>query len=131
MKHGVTYQFHHTGIPTTEVRNNEHYGAAVGMYTSENGGKFKIQWHRFDASSRLHLLIKTLPHVAFRVNSLQAAIDGEEVILGPYEPVDDYFVAMINDNGVAVEFIQTTLSDEEIWARAQAGKGSIYRDEPA
>lgn len=127
VKDHVKYEFHHTGIPTNEVRDDEIFSASAGMYTSDNDGNFRIQWHRFTPDSPLHPLIKSLPHVAFKVDSLEAAIAGEEVILGPYEPIDDYFVAVINDSGVPVELIQTTLPDEEIWGRAKKGQGSLYR----
>ncbi len=128
MSSDISYQFHHMGIPTTEKREGETYSAAARMYTSDNPGFFKIQWHRFESDSPLHPLIRTQPHIAFRVPDLQAAIEGKEVILGPYEPVDDYFVAMINDGGVPVEFIQTTLTDSEIWRRARSGEGALYRN---
>lgn len=127
MKPNITYVFHHTGIPTTEIKPNETYSASAKMFTSDNDGKFKIQWHRFEADSPLHPLIKTLPHVAFKVNNLSAAIEGEEVILGPYEPIDDYFVAMISDNGVPVEFIQTQLTDDDLWNRRKKLEGALYR----
>ncbi|MEC3939978.1 hypothetical protein VOF76_28215, partial [Leclercia adecarboxylata] len=84
-----------------------------GMYTTDNPGKFRVQWHRFKHDSPLHPLLKTVPHVAFKVNSLSAAIEGEEIILGPYEPIDGYRVAVINDAGVPIELIETTLSDDE------------------
>lgn len=128
MKPNVKYEFHHTGIPTTEVREGEIFSAAAGMYTSDNDGNFRIQWHRFTPDSPLHPLLKTLPHVAFKVSDLNAAIDGEQVILGPYEPIDDYFVAVINDGGVPVELIQTSLSDEQLWGRARRRQGSLYRN---
>ena len=128
MKPGIPYEFHHTGIPTDQVRPDEIYSPAVGMYTTDNPGNFRIQWHRFTPESPLHPLLKTFPHVAFRVPDLQVAIAREEVILGPYEPIDDFFVAVINDGGVPVELIQTTLSDEETWGRSRTGQGSIYRD---
>lgn len=127
MKTNIQYEFHHTGIPTNEVRAGEKFSASAGMYTSDNGGKFRIQWHRFAPDSPLHPLIKTIPHVAFKVSNLLAAIEGEEILLGPYEPIDDYFVAIINDAGVPVELIQTTLTDDEIWARAKRGEGALYR----
>lgn len=82
---------------------------------------------RYEPDSPLHPLMKSLPHVAFKVNDLEAAIEEEEVILGPYEPIDDYRVAVINDNGVPVELIQTSLSDEVLWSRAKEGQGSLYR----
>jgi hypothetical protein len=129
MKKPVRYEFHHTGIPTTEVRPGERFSAAAGMYTSDNAGRFRIQWHRFTADSPLHPLIRTLPHVAFKVDDLHAAIEGETVILGPFEPIDGYFVAMIDDGGVPVELIQTDLPDEVLWARAEEGSGSIYRED--
>lgn len=129
MKPGITYQFHHTGIPSQALRDGEVFSASAGLYTADNPGSFRIQWHRFTPDSPLHPLIQTLPHVAFKVSDLQAALEGEEVILGPYEPIDGYFVAMINDAGVPVELIQTTLSDEEIWGRARRGEGALYRAE--
>lgn len=71
-------------------------------------------------------LNKTVSHVEFRVDCLAEAIKGEDILPGPYEPIDDYFVAIINDAGVPIELIQTLLTDEELWQRARAGKGSLY-----
>ncbi|MCG2840183.1 hypothetical protein L6Q21_04205 [Sandaracinobacter sp. RS1-74] len=76
----------------------------------------------------MHPLIRTVPHPAFKVADLQAAIEGEELLLGPYEPIDGYFVAIINDDGVPVELIQTDLADDEIWSRARTGRGALYRN---
>ncbi len=129
MKPGIDYQFHHMGIPTEEVRPNEIYSPAAKMYTSDNPGNFRIQWHRFTPESTLHVMIRTIPHPAFKVADLAAAIEGEEIILGPYEPIDGYFVAIINDGGAPVELIQTDLSDDEIWGRSKNGQGSLYREQ--
>ncbi|WP_323117574.1 hypothetical protein [Klebsiella variicola] len=103
------------------------FSEKAGIFTADNPGKFKVQWHRFTDDSPSHHLLKTVPHIAFRVDVLSAAISDEEVILGPYEPIDDYFVAVINDAGIPVELIQTTLTDDELWERARTGKGSLYR----
>jgi hypothetical protein len=48
-------------------------------------------------------------------------------MLGPYEPIEGYRVAIIDDAGIPVELIETTLTDEEIWGRAKSGNASIYR----
>lgn len=128
MKPSVKYEFHHLGIPLQDAQHEGTFSAKVGMYTVDHPGKFKIQWHRFTSDSPLHPLLKTVPHVAFKVDDLAQAIAGEAVILGPYEPIDDYFVAVINDAGVPVELIQTTLSDEVLWARARSGQGHLYRE---
>ena len=128
MKKNVNYEFHHLGIPTNKPKSNETYSEAMEMYTSDNPGKFRIQWHRFNENSPFHPLLKTLPHAAFKVDDLNAAIKDEEIILGPYEPIDDYMVAVINDAGVPIELVQTNLTDEELWNRARNKQGSIYRN---
>lgn len=127
MKKEINYIFHHLGIPTSHDIKEGTYSSNVKMYTKDNNGKFRVQWHFFEEDSPLHPLIKEVPHVAFKVKDLQKAIKGEEVILGPYEPIDDYYVAIINDSGVPIELIQTNLSDDELWQRAREKKGSLYR----
>ncbi|QSW17736.1 hypothetical protein J1F62_29150 (plasmid) [Klebsiella michiganensis] len=127
MKKELDYEFHHFGIPLQDRKCEGMFSEKAGMFTTDNPGKFKVQWHRFTDESPLHPLLKTIPHVAFKVDNLAAAISGEEVILGPYEPIDNYFVAVINDAGVPIELIQTTLTDDELWDRARTGKGSLYR----
>jgi len=127
MKPNINYTFHHFGIPLQDGLFEGTHSEKAGMYTVDNPGQFRVQWHRFTDDSPLHPLIKTVPHVAFKVDSLSDAIEGEEVILGPYEPIDDFFVAMINDNGVPIELIETNLTDDEIWGRARSGKGDLYR----
>ena len=116
MKPGLTYDFHHMGIPTDTPRPGEVFSPAAGMFTADNPGRFRIQWHRFLPDSPLHPLIRSVPHPAFKVADLEAAIAG-------------YRVAIINDNGVPVELIRTDLDDAEIWARARSGQGSLYRDD--
>lgn len=127
MKSNVKYTFHHFGIPLQDGVFEGAYSEKAEMYTVDNPGQFRVQWHRFKDSSPLHNLIKTVPHVAFKVDNLLRAIEDEEVILGPYEPIDGFFVAMINDNGAPIELIETTLSDDEIWERARSGQGDLYR----
>lgn len=127
MKPDVHYTFHHLGIPTDTPQPGERHSAQAGLYTADNPGRFRVQWHRFDPDSPLHPLARSVPHVAFKVDDLERAIEGEEVILGPYEPVDGFRVAMINDNGVPIELIRTDLSDAELWARAARGEGRLYR----
>jgi hypothetical protein len=110
------------GIPTTERRPDERFSERFGMYTSDGDCRtLRIQWHRFDATSCLHPLIRTVPHVAFRVADLDCAIAGCNVLLGPYEPIADFRVAIIEDGGQPIELVETTLTDEELWRRAENG----------
>jgi len=86
------------------------------MYTS--GGEnpqFRVENHRFEDDSPLHPLIKTRTHVAFKVDDIHRAIKNKQVILGPYFPFERFCVAIIDHNGTPIEFIQTDLSEDEIW----------------
>ena len=127
---GVSYRLHHLGIPTQESLPGERYAAKVGMYTTDDlSGPVPIQWHRFTPDSPLHPLIKTQPHVAYQVSDLAAALVGQEVILGPYEPIEGFRVAMIDHGGLPIEFIETELSDEVVWSRARSGRQApLYQD---
>lgn len=122
MKFNREYRYHHMGIPSTEIRPGEKYSAAFGMYTSDVEGDFRIQYHRFDKDSPLHPLIKTVPHVAIQVDDLNEAIRGYEILLGPYEPIPGYRVAMINEGGVPVELVETKLTPAELWGKAKRQK---------
>ena len=52
-----------------------------------------------------------LPHVAYRVDDLDAAIEGEELVLGPFEPGDFARVTFIHKDGVVVEYLEYSRLD--------------------
>lgn len=129
VKKGIEYTFHHLGIPTIEKMPYERYSAMFGMYTSNSDSKLlRIQWHRFDETSPLDPLIRSIPHVALKVSDLERAIEGCILLLGPYEPVPGYRVAIIRDGDVPIELVQTSLSDEELWERAET-ESILYSDD--
>jgi hypothetical protein len=100
------WRYHHLGIPTDVPRPDEihlaHFGLFVsGFATSPHG----IEWMRFEENCPLHPLIKTVPHVAFEVDDLDAALEGEEVIYPPGSPSEGVRSAMIVVDGAPVELI--------------------------
>jgi hypothetical protein len=46
------------------------------------------------------------PHVAYRVDDLRAALEGEELIFGPFDPGGFGEVAFIYKDGVVIEYMQ-------------------------
>ena len=100
-------EYHHLGIPTTEVREGEEYLEAYGLYVSGfEASEFGIEWMRFDPDSPLPHLVKTVPHIAFRVDDLDEAIAGREILIAPNSPSTGTRVAFIVENGAPVEFIE-------------------------
>ena len=100
-------KYHHLGIPTDLPRENEEYLPEYKMYVSgyENS-PYGIEWMRFEPDSPLPEPVKTLPHVAFEVEDLEAELEGEEVLIPPNSPSEGVTVAFILDNGAPVEFLK-------------------------
>lgn len=127
-KPGVTYEFHHLGIPTNDEQPDEYYSSKFDLWSADvKNTRINAQFHRFGKNTPLHPLMAKYPHVAFKVNDIEKAIEGEEVIMEIYEPIPGYKAAMINDAGIPVEFIQTDLTDEELYRKAKSGE-SLVRD---
>src|SRR6478609_3503294 len=100
------WRYHHLGIPTNVPRANETYLAQFGLYVSGfPTSPYGIEWMRFEASSPLHPLIKSLPHVAFEVDDLDSALIRQEVISPPASPSEGVRAAVIVVDGAPVELI--------------------------
>jgi len=100
------WRYHHLGIPTDSPRPNEKHLEAFGLHVSGfSTSAFGIEWMRYSDDSPLHPAIKALPHVAFEVDDLDAALEGQEVIYPPGSPSEGVRAAMILVDGAPVELI--------------------------
>ena len=61
---------------------------------------------RFDADCTISEIVKTIPHIAFEVDDLDAEIEGKELLGGVSEPSEGVRVAMIVHNGAPVELLE-------------------------
>ena len=100
-------KYTHTGVPTTQERKWDGYVDALGVhYTDPKNDPYGIEWLKFDADSPTHPLVKTLPHVAFQVDDLEAALKGKKVLLAPMSPLPGLLLAYIDHEGAIVELSQ-------------------------
>jgi len=100
-------KYHHIGIPTDIPRENETYLEKYKMYVSGyEKSPYGVEWMRFEPDSPLPKLVRTVPHVAFEVEDLDAAIQDKEVLIPPNSPSEGIFVAFIVDNGTPIEFLE-------------------------
>ena len=110
----MTRTYHHVGIPTTEARDGERYLPAFRMYVSGyETSEYGIEWMRFEPGSPVPELVQRVPHVAFAVDDLAAAIAGKEVLIAPNSPSPGVTVAFIVENGAPVEFLQIDGKSDE------------------
>ncbi len=100
-------EYHHIGIPTQTQQENETYLEDYKVYVSGyEESPFGVEWMRFEPDSPLPELVQTIPHVAFRVEDLEAELKGKEVLIEPNSPSDGVRVAFIVHNGAPIEFIE-------------------------
>jgi hypothetical protein len=119
-------RYHHMGVPTTERREGETYLERFGMYTSGfDTSPYGVEWLRFEPRCPLPELVKTVPHVAFVVDDLEAAVAGKEILIPPNSPSSGVTVAFIVDDGAPIEFLQFSDPASEVWP------GSAADHEPA
>ena len=101
------WRYHHIGIPTNVPRPGEYYLERFKMYVSAfETSPCGIEWMRFEPDSPVHPLIKSVPHIAFEVDDLEAAIQGKQILTEPNSPSKGVLVAMILDSGAPVELLQ-------------------------
>jgi len=101
------WRYHHMGIPTTEPRAGERYIEHLKMHVSAfEISPCGIQWMRFEPDSPVHPLVQSVPHVAFEVDDLHAALEGKDILTAPNSPSEGVTVAMILDSGAPVELLE-------------------------
>ena len=114
-------QYHHMGVPTTASRDDETYLHEFKMYTSGfDTSPYGVEWLRFEPDCPLPELVKTVPHVAFVVDDIQAALVGKDVLISPNSPSPGVTVAFIVHDGAPIEFMQFSDLDCEVWPGSAA-----------
>lgn len=100
-------KYNHIGIPTTESFSGEidlpHLKVTVSDHTNN---PFGIQWQRYWDDAPYPEIVRNIPHVAFEVGDLDAALIGQKIIIAPNSPSPGVMVAFIEVNGAPVELLQ-------------------------
>ena len=110
-------KYHHYGIPTKEKRHDETLVEIQGFKfysTPFEANKWHIQWRRYPEGHGLPDLVTQVPHIAFQVHDLDKEIQTAKILFGPYSPLPGYRVAMIEEQGVPIELVETKLTNEEL-----------------
>jgi len=110
-------RFDHIGVVTTDPKPSESWVEATRVWvTSPRDHPYNIEWLRFEPDSPVTGPLRTEPHVAYRVEDVQAAIKGLEMVLEPFDVGGGFLtVAFVNVGGALVEFMQYANPDEEGW----------------
>lgn len=107
--------YHHIGIPTAVQQPEETYLERYDIYcTDDTASAFGIQWMRYGPQCDLPELVRTLPHVAFEVDDLEAEMAGHEILIAPNSPSAGVVVAFIKESGAPVELLQYRDTNPEV-----------------
>ena len=108
-------EFDHVGIFTDEPQEGESWVEHSRVWvTNPRLHPARIEYIRpaerpeLDPANVGLWKLWNLPHIAYRVDDLQQAIEGEEVVLGPFEPADFGSVVFVHKDGAIVEYLEYT-----------------------
>jgi hypothetical protein len=100
-------QFDHIGIPAAAQREGMRYLESKRLWlTSPADHPFRVEWLWYEDGSPETELVRTVPHVAYRVDSLEAAMEGHVVAAEPFDVFGEVRVAFVEVDGAPVEFVQ-------------------------
>jgi hypothetical protein len=100
-------KYSHLGVPTRSGFDGEIDLPHLQMTVSDHRrNPFGIQLQRYWKGAPYPELVKTVPHVAFEVDDLAAALDGQRIIIQPNSPSPGLRVAFIEVDGVPVELME-------------------------
>ena len=100
-------QFDHIGIVTEDKKEDEIFVSATKVWITEfDKHPYRVEWLRFEPDSPVTGPVREMPHVAYRVDDVEAAGSGMKVLL---EPFDCGFATVgfyQTDDGAVVEFMK-------------------------
>ena len=74
--------------------------------TSPSDHPFRVEFLWYERDSPESELVRRNPHVAYRVEDLEAAMDGYLVVAEPFDVFGEVRVSFIEVDGAPVEFVQ-------------------------
>ena len=101
--------FDHVGVPTDQKQPGEVYVEATKVWiTDPLKHPHRIEYLRFEPDSPVTGPVRDLPHVAFRVDTLEAEMDGSPILLGPFNATETLRVVFVLKDGAVFEFMENS-----------------------
>ncbi|MEX2261642.1 MAG: hypothetical protein WD696_06805 [Bryobacteraceae bacterium] len=99
--------FDHVGVPTRDRQPGEMFVPETRVWiTNPAVHPHSIEYLRFEPDSPVNGPVRDLPHMAFRVDDLDRAIEGEHAALGPFQATAELRVVFVVKDGAVFEYMQ-------------------------
>ena len=100
-------QFDHVGIITTEEKPGQIFIEPTRVWITDfQKHPYRVEWLRYEPDTPVTGPVREMPHVAYRVESIEEASQGMKVLLEPF----DAGIAVVGfyqtDDGAVVEFME-------------------------
>ncbi|MFW6171493.1 MAG: hypothetical protein ACODAD_13465 [Planctomycetota bacterium] len=100
-------QFHHVGVITDEQQAGEIYVPETKVHvTNPADHPHHIEYLRFEPDTPVAGPVRTMPHMAFTVDDLSDEMEGCDVLLGPFQAMDNLQVVFVMVDGAVFELMQ-------------------------
>ena len=100
-------EFDHIGVPAPARRDGMRFLESKRLWlTSPADHPYRVEWLWYEPDSPEAELIRTVPHVAYLVESLEEALAGGTVIAESFDAFGEVRVGFIEVDGAPVEFVQ-------------------------
>ena len=100
-------EFDHVGIITTEKKPDEMYIAPTKVWVTRfMDHPYHVEWLRYEPDSPVTGPVREMPHVAYRVDDIEAAGKGLKVLLEPFDVGFATVAFFQTDDGAVVEFMK-------------------------
>jgi hypothetical protein len=100
-------EFDHIGVPAPAKRGDMRYLESKRLWlTSPADHPYRVEWLWYEPDSLEAELIRTVPHVAYLVESLEQAMAAGPVLAEPFDVFGVVRVGFFEVDGAPVEFVQ-------------------------
>ena len=100
-------EFDHIGVPAAARRDGMRFLESKRLWLSSPAAHpYRVEWLWYEPDSPEVELVRTVPHVAYKVESLEDAMAGERMIVEPFDVFGEVRVGFIEVDGAPVEFVE-------------------------
>jgi hypothetical protein len=101
-------EFSHVGLITDTPKPGEVFIEATRVWITDFvNHPYHVEWLRFEPDSPVTGPVRTDPHVAYRVRSIETAAVGLKCLLPPFQPLPNLRVGFYqSSDGAVLEFME-------------------------
>ena len=108
-------QYHHTGVVIDELQPDEVYIVETKVWvTNPEKHPNRIEYLRYEPDSPVAPPLRDQCHIAYTVDDLDRAMQGKQVVLGPFDALDGLRVVFVEEHGAVIEYMHFTEGRTEI-----------------